>query len=44
MTLEPSDGVLTGTPAGVGVVSAGDVVKVTIEGIGELVSPVTAAA
>jgi 2-keto-4-pentenoate hydratase/2-oxohepta-3-ene-1,7-dioic acid hydratase in catechol pathway len=44
MTLEPSDVVLTGTPAGVGVVSAGDVVKVTIEGIGELVSPVTAAA
>jgi len=42
MTLEAGDVILTGTPAGVGPVSAGDVVKVTIEGIGELVSPVIA--
>ncbi len=42
MTLEAGDVILTGTPAGVGPVSAGDVVKVTIEGIGELISPVIA--
>lgn len=36
MTLEPGDVVLTGTPAGVGPMSAGDVVEVEIEGIGKL--------
>ena len=36
MTLEPGDVVLTGTPAGVGPLAAGDVVEVEIEGIGTL--------
>lgn len=36
MTLEPGDVILTGTPAGVGPVSDGDVVEVEIEGIGVL--------
>ncbi|MDI3299114.1 MAG: fumarylacetoacetate hydrolase family protein [Bacillota bacterium] len=40
MTLEPGDVILTGTPAGVGPIVAGDVVSVVIEGIGELVNPV----
>jgi len=40
MTLEPGDLLLTGTPAGVGLLKPGDVVKVSIEGIGELVNPV----
>jgi 2-keto-4-pentenoate hydratase/2-oxohepta-3-ene-1,7-dioic acid hydratase in catechol pathway len=40
MTLEPGDVIMTGTPAGVGRIVDGDVVKVTIEGIGELVNPV----
>jgi len=40
MTLLPGDVILTGTPAGVGVISAGDVVEVTIEGIGSLTNPV----
>lgn len=45
VTLEPGDVILTGTPAGVGngfnppkFLKAGDVVKVSIEGIGTLVS------
>lgn len=42
MTLEPGDILLTGTPAGVGPLVAGDVVQVSIEGIGELTNPVTA--
>jgi 2-keto-4-pentenoate hydratase/2-oxohepta-3-ene-1,7-dioic acid hydratase in catechol pathway len=40
MTLFPGDLILTGTPAGVGPLQAGDVVEVTIEGIGTLRNPV----
>jgi 2-keto-4-pentenoate hydratase/2-oxohepta-3-ene-1,7-dioic acid hydratase in catechol pathway len=40
MTLDPGDTILTGTPAGVGPLMNGDVVKVSIEGIGELLNPV----
>jgi 2-keto-4-pentenoate hydratase/2-oxohepta-3-ene-1,7-dioic acid hydratase in catechol pathway len=36
MTLVPGDLILTGTPAGVGPLSAGDVVEVEIEGVGIL--------
>src|SRR4051812_11038107 len=36
MTMLPGDVILTGTPAGVGPLAAGDVVEVTIEGIGTL--------
>jgi len=49
MTLLPGDILATGTPAGVGVfrdppifLSPGDVLEVTIEGIGTLTNPVTA--
>ncbi|MEZ4458771.1 MAG: fumarylacetoacetate hydrolase family protein [bacterium] len=41
MTLEPGDVILTGTPAGVGPLSDGDIVEVEIEGIGTLSNPVT---
>ena len=40
MTLLPGDVILTGTPAGVGGLSPGDVVEVSIEGIGSLTNPV----
>jgi 2-keto-4-pentenoate hydratase/2-oxohepta-3-ene-1,7-dioic acid hydratase in catechol pathway len=40
MTLLPGDVILTGTPAGVGPLNAGDVVEVEIEGIGVLVNHV----
>ena len=40
MTLEPGDVIATGTPAGVGPVKAGDVVEVTVEGVGTLRNPV----
>lgn len=40
MTLLPGDLVLTGTPAGVGPLMAGDEVSVAIEGIGSLTNPV----
>ena len=43
MTLEPGDYVATGTPAGVGILAAGDVVEVEIPGVGVLSNPVTAA-
>jgi 2-keto-4-pentenoate hydratase/2-oxohepta-3-ene-1,7-dioic acid hydratase in catechol pathway len=43
MTLEPGDLIATGTPAGVGPLTAGDVVNVRIEGIGVLRNPVHAA-
>ena len=36
MTLLPGDIILTGTPAGVGPLAAGDVVEVEIEGVGVL--------
>jgi 2-keto-4-pentenoate hydratase/2-oxohepta-3-ene-1,7-dioic acid hydratase in catechol pathway len=42
MTLEPGDLLLTGTPAGVGLLLPGDVVEVTIEGLGTLRNPVAA--
>ena len=42
-TLLPGDVILTGTPAGVGVLTAGDRVTVAISGIGELSNPVVAA-
>ena len=40
MTLLPGDVVLTGTPAGVSPLVAGEVVTVRIDGIGELANPV----
>jgi 2-keto-4-pentenoate hydratase/2-oxohepta-3-ene-1,7-dioic acid hydratase in catechol pathway len=50
-TLEPGDVIATGTPAGVGFarkpprwLKPGDEVRVTVEGIGELVNPVVAEA
>ena len=43
MTLLPGDVILTGTPAGVGPLAAGDVVQVSIDGIGTLENPVTSA-
>jgi 2-keto-4-pentenoate hydratase/2-oxohepta-3-ene-1,7-dioic acid hydratase in catechol pathway len=36
MTLEPGDLIFTGTPSGVGVLNDGDIVEITIEGIGQL--------
>lgn len=40
MTLMPGDVILTGTPAGVGPMDAGQTVSVTVEGIGTLSNPV----
>lgn len=40
MTLEAGDLLLTGTPAGVGPLAAGDIVEVSIEGLGTLSNPV----
>jgi 2-keto-4-pentenoate hydratase/2-oxohepta-3-ene-1,7-dioic acid hydratase in catechol pathway len=40
MTLLPGDLIATGTPKGVGPVVAGDVIEVTVEGIGTLRNPV----
>ena len=40
MTLEPGDVLLTGTPAGVSPLRSGDVVEVSIEGLGTLRNPV----
>jgi 2-keto-4-pentenoate hydratase/2-oxohepta-3-ene-1,7-dioic acid hydratase in catechol pathway len=42
MTLYPGDVIATGTPAGVGPLVAGDVVEVSVEGIGVLRNPVHA--
>jgi 2-keto-4-pentenoate hydratase/2-oxohepta-3-ene-1,7-dioic acid hydratase in catechol pathway len=42
MTLEPGDVILTGTPAGVSALQAGDSVSIEIEGLGELRNPVRA--
>lgn len=36
MTLQPGDFVATGTPAGVGPVVAGDVIEISVEGVGTL--------
>jgi len=41
MTIEPGDVLMTGTPAGVGMLQPGDVVQITIEGLGTLQNPVT---
>jgi 2-keto-4-pentenoate hydratase/2-oxohepta-3-ene-1,7-dioic acid hydratase in catechol pathway len=43
MTLEPGDVIATGTPSGVGPLVAGDVVEVSVSGIGTLRNPVAAA-
>jgi len=40
MTLFPGDLIATGTPAGVGPVVAGDVMEVSVEGVGILRNPV----
>ena len=40
MTLEPGDLIITGTPAGIGPMRAGDEIEVRIEGIGSLKNPV----
>jgi 2-keto-4-pentenoate hydratase/2-oxohepta-3-ene-1,7-dioic acid hydratase in catechol pathway len=40
MTLEPGDVIATGTPKGVGPVVAGDVIEVSVEGVGVLRNPV----
>ncbi len=40
MTLRPGDLILTGTPAGVGPLTEGQTVSVTVEGIGTLANPV----
>ena len=42
MTLEPGDIISTGTPEGIGPIQAGDIVRVKVEGVGELVNPVRA--
>jgi len=42
MTLESGDLLFTGTPSGVGPLVSGDVVEVTIEGLGKLSNPVVA--
>ena len=42
MTLEPGDVLLSGTPAGVGPLAAGDTVEVEIPGLGVLANPVEA--
>lgn len=43
MTLLPGDVISTGTPAGIGPMKAGDVVEVTVDGIGTLLNRVAAA-
>jgi 2-keto-4-pentenoate hydratase/2-oxohepta-3-ene-1,7-dioic acid hydratase in catechol pathway len=40
MTLEPGDFLLTGTPAGVSPLNPGDIVEVSVEGVGTLSNPV----
>jgi 2-keto-4-pentenoate hydratase/2-oxohepta-3-ene-1,7-dioic acid hydratase in catechol pathway len=40
MTLNPGDLIATGTPKGVGPVTAGDVVEVSVDGVGTLRNPV----
>jgi 2-keto-4-pentenoate hydratase/2-oxohepta-3-ene-1,7-dioic acid hydratase in catechol pathway len=42
MTLLPGDVLLTGTPEGVGPLSAGDLVEVEVDGVGALANPVEA--
>ena len=40
MTLLPGDVILTGTPAGVGLIDVGDRVECEVEGLGVLSNPV----
>jgi 2-keto-4-pentenoate hydratase/2-oxohepta-3-ene-1,7-dioic acid hydratase in catechol pathway len=40
MTLEPGDVIATGTPAGVGPLKDGDVVEISVGGVGQLQNPV----
>lgn len=40
MTLEPGDVIATGTPSGIGPLAAGDMVEVSVSGIGTLRNPV----
>ena len=40
MTLEPGDVISTGTPAGIGPITAGDTVTIKVDGVGELTNPV----
>ena len=40
MTLEPGDLISTGTPSGVGPLSAGQMIRVEVEGVGRLENPV----
>ena len=42
MTLLPGDVIMTGTPSGVGPISDGDMVEVSLEGVGTLSNPVVA--
>jgi 2-keto-4-pentenoate hydratase/2-oxohepta-3-ene-1,7-dioic acid hydratase in catechol pathway len=42
MTLLPGDLIPTGTPAGVAAMKPGDVVEVTVQGIGSLINPISA--
>jgi 2-keto-4-pentenoate hydratase/2-oxohepta-3-ene-1,7-dioic acid hydratase in catechol pathway len=42
MTLLPGDVIMTGTPAGIGPLAAGDKVEIDIEGLGVLANPVVA--
>ena len=40
MTLNPGDAIMTGTPAGISTMTAGDIIEVGVEGIGVLYNPV----
>jgi 2-keto-4-pentenoate hydratase/2-oxohepta-3-ene-1,7-dioic acid hydratase in catechol pathway len=42
LTLEPGDLIATGTPAGIAPIEPGDIVAITVEGVGTLVNPVEA--
>jgi 2-keto-4-pentenoate hydratase/2-oxohepta-3-ene-1,7-dioic acid hydratase in catechol pathway len=42
MTLLPGDIISTGTPSGIGPLTAGDTVTITVEGVGELTNRVVA--
>jgi 2-keto-4-pentenoate hydratase/2-oxohepta-3-ene-1,7-dioic acid hydratase in catechol pathway len=44
MTLLPGDVILTGTPAGVGPITAGQKVSISVEGVGTLTNPVVSRA
>lgn len=44
MTLEPGDLIATGTPEGIGPLAPGDVVEVSVAGVGSVSNPVVAAA